>query len=84
MARGTARDKESVALCLESNKSIYMTLKMLGKLPKNISKKMGMVSKSVEKLERVLYEQSLMEMTGRKEFNSGVETDTFDKDTEDN
>ena len=43
-----------------------------------------MVSKSVEKLERVLYEQSLMEMTGRKEFNSGVETDTFDKDTEDN
>ena len=84
VARGTARDKESVALCLESNKSIYMTLKMLGKLPKNISKKMGMVSKSVEKLERVLYEQSLMEMTGRKEFNSGVETDTFDKDTEDN
>lgn len=73
VARGTARDKESVKLCLDSNKSIYMTLKMLGKLPKNISKKVGMVSKSVEKLERLLYEQSLIEMTGRKEFASGVE-----------
>ncbi|KAL7536333.1 hypothetical protein ACHAXR_007913 [Thalassiosira sp. AJA248-18] len=71
VARGTARDKESVKLCLDSNKSIYMTLKILGKLPKNISKKMGMVSKSVEKLERVLYEQSLMEMTGRKECRGG-------------
>lgn len=73
VARGTVRDKESVKLCLDSNKSIHQTLKMLGKLPKNISKKMGMVAKSVEKLERVLYEQSLMEMTGRKEFASGVE-----------
>eukprot|EP00571_Detonula_confervacea_P017734 CAMPEP_0172312386 /NCGR_PEP_ID=MMETSP1058-20130122/17316_1 /TAXON_ID=83371 /ORGANISM="Detonula confervacea, Strain CCMP 353" /LENGTH=510 /DNA_ID=CAMNT_0013025821 /DNA_START=162 /DNA_END=1694 /DNA_ORIENTATION=+ len=80
VARGTVRDKESVKLCLESNKSIYMTLKMLGKLPKNISKKMGMVTKSVEKLERVLYEQSLMEMTGRKEFASGVEVKGFDND----
>lgn len=73
VARGTVRDKESVKLCLDSNKSIYMTLKMLGKLPPNINKKMGMVTNSMEKLERLLYEQSLMIMTGRKEFTTGVE-----------
>ena len=85
VARGTVRDKESVKLCLESNKSIYMTLKMLGRLPPNINKKMGMVSNGVEKLERLLYEQSLMIMTGRKEFTTGVEENSgFGNDTEDN
>ena len=73
VARGTVRDKQSVKLCLESNKSIFMTLKMLGRLPKNLGKKVGAVSSSVDKLERLLYEQSLMEMTGRKEFSSSVE-----------
>jgi predicted translin family RNA/ssDNA-binding protein len=73
VARGTVRDKQNVKLCLESNKSIYMTLKMLGRLPKNLGKKLGAVSSSVDKLERLLYEQSLMEMTGRKEFSSSVE-----------
>ena len=76
VARGTARDKEGVKLCYESNKAILMMLRLLGKLPKGVSKKMNMVSKSVEKLERVLYEQSLMEMTGRKEFVSGVEEES--------
>lgn len=73
VARGTVRDKAGVKLCLESNESIYTTLKLLGKLPRGIQKKYGMVAKSVEKLERVLYEQSLMEMTGRTEFASSVE-----------
>ena len=82
VARGTVRDKESVKLCLDSSKSIYMTLKMLGKLPRNVMKKIGMVAKGVEKLDRVLYEQSLMEMTGRKEFATGVEVgnSAFDAD----
>ena len=86
VARGTVRDKESVKLCLETNKSIYMTLKMLGRLPKNVSKKVGAVSSSVDKLERLLYEQSLMEMTGRKEFSSGVEDHAigFENDADDN
>lgn len=85
VARGTARDKEGVKMCLEANKSIYMTLKMLGKLPKNISKKVGMVSKSVEKLERLLYEQSLIEATGRTAFASSVEENAgFDNTAEDN
>mmetsp|Transcript_12038 Transcript_12038/g.19617 ORF Transcript_12038/g.19617 Transcript_12038/m.19617 type:complete len:160 (+) Transcript_12038:116-595(+) len=73
ISRGTVRDKESVKLCVDSSQSINMTLKMLGKLPRNVSKKMSTLSKSVEKLDRVLYEQSLMEMTGRKEFATGVE-----------
>ena len=73
VARGTVRDRDGVQLCLEANKSIYNALKLLGKLPSNINKKMSMVSQSVEKLERLLYEQSLMLMTGRKEFNSSVE-----------
>ncbi len=34
---------------------------------------MGMTSQSVEKLEHLLYEQSLMMMTGREKFISGVE-----------
>lgn len=86
VARGALRDKESVKLCLESNKSIYLTLKMLGRLPKNISKKVGAVCSSVDKLERLLYEQSLMEMTGRKEFSSSVEDHAtgFENDAEDN
>jgi len=73
VARGTARDKDSVKLCLDSSKSIYMTVKMLGKLPRNVTKKVGMVAKTVEKLERVFYEQNMLEITGRKEFASGVE-----------
>lgn len=84
VARGTVRDKESVKLCLDASKSIQMTLKMLGKIPSGIGKKMGMVGKSVEKLERVLYEQSLMEMTGRKEFSSSVDTVGFDGGGDDN
>lgn len=73
VARGTVRDRDGVQLCLEANKSIYNALKLLGKLPSNINKKISMVSQGVEKLERLLYEQSLMLMTGRKEFNSSVE-----------
>lgn len=73
VARGTARDKEGVKLCLDSCKSVYMTIKMLGKLPRNVSKKVSMVSKTVEKLQRVFYEQNLMEMSGKREFASGVE-----------
>lgn len=73
VARGTARDKESVKLCLDSNRAVQLTIKMLGKLPRGMQKKVSMVNKSVEKLERVLYEQSLMEMTGRKHFASSVE-----------
>jgi predicted translin family RNA/ssDNA-binding protein len=81
VARGTVRDRDGVQLCLEANKSIYNALKLLGKLPSNINKKMSMVNQGVEKLERLLYEQSLILMTGRKEFNSSVEENSGFEDT---
>ncbi|KAL7545072.1 hypothetical protein ACHAWF_008433 [Thalassiosira exigua] len=80
VSRGTVRDKQSVKMCLDSNKAIHMTLKMLGKVPKGIQKKVNMVCRSVEKLERMQYEQSLMEMTGRKEFSTAARDNDFDRD----
>ena len=72
VARGTVRDKESVKLSLETSKNICMAIRMAGKLPGHINKKMNPLQKTVEKMERILYEQSLMEMAGRK-FESSME-----------
>ena len=77
VARGTVRDKESVKICLETSKNIYMAIRMAGKLPSNINKKMNPLKNSIEKMERILYEQSLMEMAGRK-FESSMEEGGFD------
>ncbi|KAK1735942.1 translin [Skeletonema marinoi] len=77
VARGTVRDKESVKICLETSKNIYMAIRMAGKLPGNINKKMNPLKNSIEKMERILYEQSLMEMAGRK-FQSSMEEGGFD------
>ena len=77
VARGTVRDKESVKVCLETSKNIYMAIRMAGKLPGNINKKMNPLKNSIEKMERILYEQSLMEMAGRK-FASSMEEGGFD------
>lgn len=66
VARGTVRDKESVKLCLDTNKSIQNALKIMGKLPGSIGKKQTALIRSVENLERMIYELSLMEMTGRE------------------
>lgn len=77
VARGTVRDKESVKICLETSKNIYMAIRMAGKLPGNINKKMNPLKNSIEKMERILYEQSLMEMAGRK-FESSMEEGGFD------
>jgi len=76
VARGTKRDRDAVKVCLDTNRSMYMALKMIGRLPGNCNKKVNALSKSVEKLERVMYELSLMEMTGRREFASSMEDET--------
>ena len=84
VARATVRDKESVKLSLETSKNICMAIKMAGKLPGHINKKMNPLHNSVEKMERILYEQSLMEMAGRK-FESIMEEEVFaSNDAEDN
>ena len=62
--RGTARDKQGVKLCLQTNGSIQSALQTMGRLPGGTGKKMDALRRSVEKLERILYELSLSEATG--------------------
>ncbi|KAL7451805.1 hypothetical protein ACHAWC_003593 [Mediolabrus comicus] len=83
VARGTVRDKESVKVSLETSKQISLAIKMAGKLPGHINKKMNPLQQTVDKMERILYEQSLMEMAGRK-FESSVENETVTNNIEDN
>jgi predicted translin family RNA/ssDNA-binding protein len=83
VARGTVRDKESVKVSLETSKQISLAIKMAGKLPGHINKKMNPLQQTVDKMERILYEQSLMEMAGRK-FESSVENETVTNNVEDN
>jgi len=65
--RGTVRDSEGVRLCLTTNRAILYALEMLERLPSmgGIGKKMDPLRFSVEKLERMCYELSLVEATGR-------------------
>ena len=72
--RGTARDTEGVKQCLEANDSICMVIQTLERLPPGIGKKIDQLRRSVEKLERMLYEMSLTEATG------GLKVETEDID----
>lgn len=75
--RGTSRDNFGVMQCLEANTSILLAIQMLERFPSSIGKKMDQLRSSVEKLERMTYELSLSEATGRKVASEAVEaTDT--------
>jgi len=80
--RGTARDTKGVQMCLEANLSVLLSLQSLSRFPSGggLGKKMDPLRRSVEKLERMKYEMSLVEATGgtRKVMvESGVkETDS--------
>eukprot|EP00551_Chaetoceros_affinis_P007295 CAMPEP_0203674278 /NCGR_PEP_ID=MMETSP0090-20130426/15585_1 /ASSEMBLY_ACC=CAM_ASM_001088 /TAXON_ID=426623 /ORGANISM="Chaetoceros affinis, Strain CCMP159" /LENGTH=514 /DNA_ID=CAMNT_0050540113 /DNA_START=115 /DNA_END=1659 /DNA_ORIENTATION=- len=65
--RGTQRDSDGVQFCLETNLSILFSLETLQRFPSGsfVHKKMDQLRRSVEKLERMLYELSLVEATGR-------------------
>lgn len=80
VACGTKRDKKSVQLCLETNKKIYNLLSMVGEVPNVVGKKKNALKVSVEKLERIMYECSLLEMACRKEYVSTLETNTLEGD----
>jgi len=69
--RGTARDASAVTLTSHTNKSILTALQTMETVPKNIGKKMDQLRRSVEKLERMLYEMSLSEATGGRNVNTG-------------
>ena len=64
--QGTRRNTQAVTLCLETNLSILLSLQGLSRFPSggSLGKKMNPLRMSVEKLERMLYELSLVEATG--------------------
>ena len=64
--QGTSRNTKAVTLCLETNLSILLSLQGLSRFPSggSLGKKMNPLRMSVEKLERMLYELSLVEATG--------------------
>ena len=66
--RGTKRDSDSVQRCLETNLSILFSLETLQRFPSGsyVHKKMDQLKRTVEKLERMLYELSLVQATGRQ------------------
>ena len=66
--RGTKRDSDGVHFCLHTNLSILYALETLLHFPSGsyIHKKMDQLRQSVEKLERMLYELSLVHATGRQ------------------
>lgn len=70
--RGTARDVESVRLCLATNSAILRELEYMGRLPGNSGKKLDAACGSIRKLERILYELSLSEAAGGRKVESDV------------
>jgi len=67
--RGTVRDTVGVQHCLDTNQAILYALQTLERPCSKIGKKMDPLYRSVEKLERILYELSLVNAnTGRKNF----------------
>jgi predicted translin family RNA/ssDNA-binding protein len=76
--RGTARDTAGVKLCLFTNERILNALQSMERLPHGIFKKMEPLRRSVEKLERILYEMSLSEATGRN-FRTSAEEMPMDE-----
>jgi Predicted RNA-binding protein of the translin family len=65
--KGTERNADGVKLCLETNTSILYAIESLSKLPGGggLGKKIDPLRNSVEKLEKMLYELSLVKATGR-------------------
>jgi len=70
--RGTLRDSASVTLCLQTNMAILLAMERLNRFPSGcgVGKKMEPLRRSVEKIEKMLYELSLVEATGRKDIKA--------------
>ena len=71
--KGTARDVATVRLCLQTNTAVHTALQSLERFPAGVGKKVDMVRRSVEKIERMLYELSLSEAAGGRKVQSDVE-----------
>lgn len=72
--RGTKRDVDGVRLCLHSNQRILAEIQSMPVFPSGIGKKMDQLRRSVEKLERILYELSLSEAAGGRPIHTEVES----------
>lgn len=74
--RATARDTESVKLCLETVGCIVVAMQtMPTRLSNQMGKKMEQVRRSGEKLERMLYLQSLSEATGGRNVATATDVE---------
>lgn len=84
--RGTERDSDGVQFCLETNLSILFALETLQRFPSGsyVHKKMDQLRRSVEKLERMLYELSLVKATGRQIVVDSVKEETTTRGGNDN
>jgi len=71
--RGTVRDTGGVQLCLETNNAILSSLLMMEQWPHSIGKKLQEVRRSVEKLQRILYEMSLSEAAGGRDMKTEID-----------
>lgn len=84
--RGTKRDTADVKFCLETNLSILFAFETLQRFPSGsqISKKMEQLKRTVEKLERMLYELSLVQATGREIVTDSVNENESRQDNKGN
>lgn len=71
--RGTARDFVAVKCCLATNTAIHLAIQTFERFPFGIGKKLDALGQSVEKLERMMYELSLSEATGRKMASNAIQ-----------
>lgn len=78
--RGTARDFDGVRQCLEATSTILLAIETMERFPNAIGKKMEQLRRSLEKLERMTYELSLSEATGRKVDTQAVAMDIAEEE----
>lgn len=71
--KGTIRDTDGVRLAMHTNSCILDAIQSMERIPSGVNKKMDQLRRSVEKLERMLYEMSLSEATGRRVKTSAEE-----------
>jgi len=79
--RGTKRDSSGVKWCLETNLSILNALQTLS-LPNKLNKKIDPLRSSVEKLEKIMYELSLIQH-GRSMPTESTQDDPIKAEGED-
>lgn len=76
MHQATNRKEADIKLCLATNKSVLTALQMMERFPREIGKKVDQLKRSVEKIERLLYEISLSKRGHVQITSTDMETET--------